>query len=496
VYGAVPANVSATLTSLLPGTIYYYRIKTITAYGTFYSQVDSFISTLHFDEIPNWDFEIWDTSITEKLSRWQQVGPAEKVASFDGGHAVKLATYVYGGRKQPGAVFYGQPTEALGGGGIPFTGRPDSVVAYLNYDIAPADTGMVLVILKRQGQSISENIFSIIGSTGNNFVRFSRPLDYQSLLSPDTMVVGFINSFNQDGNHNVNSVMSVDKVSFPGTVDTIPNADFENWQPDTLETARNWFVSAYELISFGRLFQKTTDSYSGLYALRINNPVPLQTAGIVMGAAQSPENNSPAFAIHHLPITVNGYFKYFPVGHDSLIVQLLLFSHDSIAAVAMFTCDSTVSQYQPFSAMVNYFPGFTQLDSASLKIYSTGWESSVNSGNTYVMIDAITFDALLDTDYVDTVVVSAIEKNTPQKSILIYPNPASAFIYIKAEDFSTDVQITITDIQGREVEQLSLLDFTNEVYALNISRYQPGIYILAAQSEGKLVSKKFIKVAP
>jgi hypothetical protein len=102
---------------------------------------------------------------------------------------------------------------------------------------------------------------------------------------------------------------------------------------------------------------------------------------------------------------------------------------------------------------------------------------------------------LLDTNYVDTIVINAIEKNEPTQNVLLYPNPASTKLYIKAEDFNGgDVQFIVTDIQGKQAERFYLRDFINGIYALNISQYQPGIYILSAQSGGMPVCKKFIKI--
>lgn len=106
------------------------------------------------------------------------------------------------------------------------------------------------------------------------------------------------------------------------------------------------------------------------------------------------------------------------------------------------------------------------------------------------------FDAYGDSASSDTVHFSVIEtgiKNITSNNILVYPNPASDKIYIKASgELSGLADICITDISGRTFIQEKYSFITDNVSELYLSGLQDGIYILKIRTSLNIYTVKLI----
>jgi hypothetical protein len=100
------------------------------------------------------------------------------------------------------------------------------------------------------------------------------------------------------------------------------------------------------------------------------------------------------------------------------------------------------------------------------------WQQSQVTGT--VMIHPVVGDALKITSVEDVVYKD-------KKQIRIWPNPASEFITIDAEDilFSGDAYITIMDLNGRELKKTVLTE------RIDISTLPSGVYIIITSLNGK-----------
>lgn len=100
------------------------------------------------------------------------------------------------------------------------------------------------------------------------------------------------------------------------------------------------------------------------------------------------------------------------------------------------------------------------------------WQQSQVTGT--VMIHPVVGDALKITSVEDVVYKD-------KKQIRIWPNPASEFITIDAEDilFSGDAYITIMDLNGRELKKTVLTE------RIDISSLPSGVYIIITSLNGK-----------
>jgi len=83
--------------------------------------------------------------------------------------------------------------------------------------------------------------------------------------------------------------------------------------------------------------------------------------------------------------------------------------------------------------------------------------------------------------------------NTPSLSaenIKVYPNPSNDVINIAMNGVSVD-RITITDIQGRQVQELTA-DAAQPVITVPVNNYAAGIYFVNLFSGEEVVTKKIV----
>jgi hypothetical protein len=83
--------------------------------------------------------------------------------------------------------------------------------------------------------------------------------------------------------------------------------------------------------------------------------------------------------------------------------------------------------------------------------------------------------------------IKEISKN---ESLEIYPNPASGFILITASEKSSDIQISILSINGREI--LNRYISGNSVW-IDISGFPAGLYIIRATGDKTIMAGRFVK---
>jgi len=90
--------------------------------------------------------------------------------------------------------------------------------------------------------------------------------------------------------------------------------------------------------------------------------------------------------------------------------------------------------------------------------------------------------------------VSSGEALLPSSSVNIGPNPASELLNVKFNFETTmkDVELIITDVNGREVMESNFRDIQNDNFSLDVSALQSGLYNLLVRSEKGAVSKNFV----
>jgi hypothetical protein len=323
----------------------------------------------------------------------------------------------------------------------------------------------------------------------------SFPISYQTADIPDSLAVGFINSKPDPfGVANPNSELTVDNISFSGTTQNIQDPGFESWYSDTSLLPKSWPVTMTKGLGYVSQYTRSTDRYSGKYALemRNNSGWPLKSPALSANK-QDVSSRAPGFALHRRVVSLNGYFKYFPQGKDSFSMQLNIFFHDSAVASVTYVCDTTCTQFTRFSMPVSYTNDTIVPDSASITISGGG---QLFRANSRLIIDALTFDGFIDSVYGDT--LSAIL--TPEGSnpgIKIYPNPANSSLFFSMHNIAEEkVEISIMNTEGQMVEHFfASTGIGNNIIRLDVSAYSAGVYFVVLKNQSQVISDKFIKVS-
>ncbi|NLA23478.1 MAG: T9SS type A sorting domain-containing protein, partial [Bacteroidales bacterium] len=82
-------------------------------------------------------------------------------------------------------------------------------------------------------------------------------------------------------------------------------------------------------------------------------------------------------------------------------------------------------------------------------------------------------------------IVSNIQTNIAEKSLLIYPNPASSIVNIHSETHSKDF-IQIFDASGR----MQYSGYVNE--SIDVSAWSEGLYIIKLVGNSGVITKRLI----
>lgn len=91
----------------------------------------------------------------------------------------------------------------------------------------------------------------------------------------------------------------------------------------------------------------------------------------------------------------------------------------------------------------------------------------------------------IDTFSIDRTVLATNEVTLNDKTISVYPNPTTDYIFIKSADKFSNIEVF--DIAGKKVE------ITTEGDKINVKHLSTGSYIISMESKGNKVFQKFIK---
>lgn len=167
---------------------------------------------------------------------------------------------------------------------------------------------------------------------------------------------------------------------------------------------------------------------------------------------------------------------------DSIIYTHLSVVHIDTTVVqngATLTANQEGASYRWVDCDLNY----ADIAGANNKIFT-----ATQNGN-YAAI--ISISSCSDTTSCFAVTTIAIKENSFNQEIKVYPNPVQDYLHLTFENTQEKVEITICDIQGKQLESKQYVNITSLL--LNMQHLQQGNYMLQVKAGNKEAHYKILK---
>ncbi|MBW8051954.1 MAG: T9SS type A sorting domain-containing protein [Cytophagales bacterium] len=252
--------------------------------------------------------------------------------------------------------------------------------------------------------------------------------------------------------------------------DSIPNGSFENWSIiDSNEVPDNWQFLSGKIV-------KDSAGYQSNYAIKLEvyNPGFENNSGLA----------TTGFPLNSIPSNLKGFVKCNVMPNDTVYIEFLCYSGNSLVANGKWISTSSITTYAPFSISIDS-SGITGVDSAVIMLTSgcCGSFGGASIG-TELVVDELELGF-----YTGINEKSEREKN----KLLIYPNPTTGTFTLSVRTRQSAVnnklQIYIYDILGELVYLTEITDVNSEI---KIPKMSKGIYFVKVNNEHNQYVKKII----
>lgn len=459
---------------------------------------------LQSQSITNSGFENWSTTLhyenpdqygSTNVFSYFANGTANVTKSTDaqsGNYALKVETIEVNNDTIEGFVFIGSIEGENVSGGIPFTEKPDSLKGFAKYNVMNNDTAYVAVLFKWWGTPIGICFVRFYG-TQNNYEAFSAPVQWLLPFTPDTIAVAILSStiFSRAI---PGSTITVDNISFVGATTPFPNGDFENWEEFSSEEPDDWFTSNILSLAIGETsVTKTTDSYEGTYAARIESTLNMfeDTLGLVTNGVFGEDGPIGGMPVDSIPDKLSGYYKYTPVGPDTAIGGLMLYHYNENTGNTELLEEAfiklpPVDEYTYFEVEVDYF-SLPEPDTVNVAFAS----GNVADENMYFGLGSVLYVDALEITYKPHLV--GIDNSAHELVHHVYPNPTSEKICIEFQKIlKNDISVTVANSKGALVYQKKISPLTSNQFNISVQNFTPGIYFYFIEAGNEMYKGKFI----
>ena len=372
--------------------------------------------------------------------------------------------------------------------------KPDSIFCYAKLGIKPLDSATLIVIFKKNGQSISSNIYKISEYNPTVWKKFGFKLSPFSVV-PDSVIVGFSsgNIFTNQGIQD-GSFVILDDLHF-NTSQTIDNGGFENWTNVSMEYTTDFFNANIRYVLKGAEppVAKTNDAYQGTYACKVKtvkSPSHRLFTGFYNGYWNDAKIDfttigdttlidfTGGFAYNLRVDTLIGWYKLIPSSSSTTPGRVNISFQTADTTFAVLGVElPAVSNYTMFRLPFNLA---LNPDPAIITIYSSESGATIADTGSVLFIDNLQFKSDL--------LRSNIYEPKADKDVVIVPNPTTGvfdFIYsglcIGSETFN------IGTIDGRVLQSGKIFDV---ITAVDVCSYERGIYLLHIFTGNSVITKK------
>lgn len=270
----------------------------------------------------------------------------------------------------------------------------------------------------------------------------------------------------------------------------IPNSGFETWEnyydeSNTYQKPDMWNGSLpYSSLTHSYSIEQNPESYpagTGQYSLRIQADIPNGVRGVAISndGVDSMVNwiPQPSFPINYQPTSLFLYYKYFPSGGDTMLVNVYFFKEGEVIAQSYFGTPETSSEWTPVEIPMNFTTEEVP-DSATILLLTGIY---VQHSESILYVDNLSFSEF---------VVGINEPVVDDTDFIIYPNPASDMVALDMElkDYK-DVTLQIYTINGKLVKSERLDESHKYINTKDLSN---GVYIVEVNSFDLFSQQKLI----
>lgn len=448
-------------------------------------------SNLAFGQsIPNGDFESWTTKAYYSPDSGWYTSNVQSLSKEDSltvwkvpgsvGQAIHIQTAIVGTDTLQAYISNtaGDPTR--GQGGMPYSQKPTALTGYYKCNVIAGDTGGIIVIFKKAGAIIGTPAqLAFIGNV-STYTAFSVPITLG--VTPDSMIIAATSSnlLNNNIGLQSGSWLELDQLAFtgPGITQGIVNGSFDSWSATSSDKPNGWQSgSSRNTTNVG----KTTDHYSGSYALMLQTEVGGSNPSVAeVTTGQVSDSFGPRGGLPYTKMTdtLTGYYKYTTSGTDTGHVFLYVSKSGVNIGGNSYNClpTSTWTYFQiPFSASITP-------DSLRVDIVSSSWTSAVPGSTLYI-----------DKLQLKSQPLSINHVNSGVGFVSIYPNPVGDVLHLNLNNnIQGDIELRLYNVTGKLVLSNNYTP-TNNSISVPVSQLAGGVYFYEIKNNGIVISDKFVK---
>lgn len=430
---------------------------------TLYEEVDSMVST------------------NNQMYLQTQTSNVKKVTSgFHGTYAAELTTIATTSDTTFGGLFIGTPGPGGISGGIPYTGQPDSISAYVKYNIQPGDTGIIIIGFKKNGTLLGFPGTYVLG-TQTSWERISFATNLPPAPAPDTMFAIIISS-KFDAPRYPGSMLTIDSITLMNTSQPFPNNSFEDWTAVNIEEPDDWFsINVMTAPNGPYPVVKSTDSYSGTYSCQIDNILTPwgDTLGFITNGRLGANGPEGGMATWMNPAKVTGYYKYAPVGSDTALGMAI--SYKNQVAVDSNQVLLPATSVWTYFEMPLAYNGWPISDTLNIAFAAGNPDDNYSRIGSRLMVDSI------------NVVYHPAGIDLPGNQLAhsLYPNPMKDIGILEVVLAGASYDLVIRDVSGKTV--IKEVNITDSRHVIDASNLEYGVYSYTIQSNGQLTTGKLIR---
>lgn len=393
-------------------------------------------------------------------------------------YSVRLETVLYMSDTVFGYFISGDPDNMAPGQQVTLN-NVDSVIGYYKADIQPNDSVLFICATTFLSNPSGGGTYFLTQSQ-SNWTRFAF---YIGAPFADSLMIGAAT-----GNPLVDfkgipgTWIQFDDIqlkSSTGVTQNILNNSFENWSTITWDDLDNWQTTNQWAIGEPIMpVVKSTDAYSGNYAIELN--ILLNSNGDTLWGAATNGFFGEGYwgggePFTSLPIAVEFYYQYTPVGADTCNVSFEFKKTGFPSQWAGGQFYNTTSSYTLFTNPISLS---NTPDSLMINLWS-----GRNIGNKLV-VDDINF-----------VYPVGVSEFLNVEKIVAYPNPVKDILNLRFElKVDKNVSINLIDITGKQLSSLDFGHLKQGVYnqTFNTANFGSGIYFIEFVIDGEKMVERFI----